>query len=70
MSIQYSNIPAPAELLGEGLLQGTFDTLREQGKKALIAYVTAGDPSLSDTEKIVLSLSGAGADVIELGIPY
>ena len=70
MSVQYSNTPLPTEGLGEELLQKTFDTLREQGKKALIAYVTAGDPSLDATEKIVLSLSGAGADVIELGIPY
>lgn len=64
------NTAVPTERLGEGLLQKTFDSLREQGKKALIAYVTAGDPSLEDTEKIVLSLSKAGANVIELGIPY
>lgn len=55
---------------GEQLLEQTLEGLRRQGKKALIAYVTAGDPSLMETEKIVLSLAEAGADVIELGIPY
>ena len=36
----------------------------------LIAYVTAGDPSLDATEKIVLAAAEAGADVIELGVPF
>jgi tryptophan synthase alpha chain len=36
----------------------------------LVAYVTAGDPSLEASEKIVLALSDSGADVIELGVPF
>jgi tryptophan synthase alpha chain len=36
----------------------------------LIAYITAGDPSLDATEKIVLAAAEAGADVIELGVPF
>jgi tryptophan synthase alpha chain len=36
----------------------------------LVAYVTAGDPSLDATEKIVLAAAEAGADVIELGVPF
>jgi tryptophan synthase alpha chain len=39
-------------------------------KKALITYITAGDPSLSVTEKLIYDLEKAGADVIELGIPF
>lgn len=35
-----------------------------------MAYITAGDPSLAATEKIVLALAAAGADIIELGIPF
>jgi len=36
----------------------------------LVAYITAGDPSLAATEKIVLAAAHAGADVIELGVPF
>jgi tryptophan synthase alpha chain len=36
----------------------------------LVAYLTAGDPSLDATEKFVLALASAGADVIELGVPF
>ena len=39
-------------------------------RKALITYITAGDPSLAVTEKLVYGLERAGADVIELGIPF
>ncbi|MFA5113400.1 MAG: tryptophan synthase subunit alpha [Candidatus Margulisiibacteriota bacterium] len=40
------------------------------GRKALITYITAGDPSLAVTEKLVFDLVKAGADIIELGIPF
>jgi tryptophan synthase alpha chain len=36
----------------------------------LVAYLTAGDPSLDATEQFVLALAEAGADVIELGVPF
>ncbi|MDI6732001.1 MAG: tryptophan synthase subunit alpha [Candidatus Margulisbacteria bacterium] len=41
-----------------------------QKHKALIAFITVGDPTLAQTEKLVLALEKAGADVIELGIPF
>ena len=44
--------------------------LKENNKKALITYITAGDPSLEITEKLVYVLDKAGADIIELGIPF
>lgn len=47
-----------------------FRKLRKAGKKAFIAYVTAGDPSLKLTKDIVLSLEESGVDIIELGIPF
>lgn len=47
-----------------------FDELRSRGELGLVAYVTAGDPSLAATERIVLALAAAGADVIELGVPF
>ncbi len=47
-----------------------FAALRESGELGIIAYITAGDPSLDATLKFVLTLAEAGADVIELGIPF
>lgn len=47
-----------------------FETLKKQGKKALIPYICSGDPSVEITEQLVYSLEEAGADIIELGIPF
>ncbi len=47
-----------------------FAELRDSGELGIIAYITAGDPSLDATHKFVLALAEAGADVIELGIPF
>jgi tryptophan synthase alpha chain len=47
-----------------------FDELRRTGELGLVAYLTAGDPTLEATERIVLALAEAGADVIELGVPF
>lgn len=51
-------------------IQERFRGLQEAGELGIVAYVTAGDPSLDATLKFVLSLSEAGADVIELGVPF
>ena len=51
-------------------LDTTFVNLKAKGEKALIAYIMAGDPSLQDTERLVLELERAGADIIELGVPF
>jgi tryptophan synthase alpha chain len=51
-------------------LDRTFAQLRQRGEKALIAYVMAGDPSLPETEELVMELEQAGADIIELGVPF
>lgn len=48
----------------------TLAGLRDRKSKALIAYIMAGDPTLQDTERLVLELEQAGADVIELGVPF
>jgi tryptophan synthase alpha chain len=51
-------------------LDRTFARLQQRGEKALIAYVMAGDPSLQETEQLVVALEQAGADIIELGVPF
>src|SRR5271169_6403242 len=47
-----------------------FAELRDSGELGIIAYITAGDPSLDATHRFVLALAEAGADIIELGIPF
>jgi len=51
-------------------LDQTFGRLKAKGEKALITYIMAGDPSLQETEQLVLELERAGADIIELGVPF
>ncbi len=48
----------------------TFAALKEQGRKALIPYITCGDPYPEKTVDIMLAMAEAGADVIELGVPF
>jgi tryptophan synthase alpha chain len=47
-----------------------FAALRASGELGIVAYITAGDPSLDATLRFVLTLAEAGADVIELGVPF
>jgi tryptophan synthase alpha chain len=47
-----------------------FAELRASGELGIVAYITAGDPSLDATPQFVLALAEAGADVIELGVPF
>jgi len=47
-----------------------FETLRAAGRKALIPYVTAGDPNPSVTVPLMHDMVSAGADIIELGVPF
>lgn len=47
-----------------------FDTLRQQGRRALIPYLMSGDPTPETTVPLLHALVAAGADLIELGIPF
>ena len=47
-----------------------FRALRDEGRKAFVAFVTAGDPSLERTVAVALDLEEAGVDVLELGVPF
>lgn len=47
-----------------------FKELRQKGRKAFIAYITAGDPSLRITERLIYALGESGVDILELGIPF
>src|SRR5262245_35201834 len=47
-----------------------FAALKEQARKGLVTFVTAGDPDYETSREILLGLPGAGADLIELGMPF
>ena len=51
-------------------LERRFESLRASGRKALVPFVTAGDPALAATVPVMHALVDAGADVIELGVPF
>lgn len=51
-------------------IDAKFHALRSAGKKAFIPFLTAGDPDLETTGNIVLAMEDAGADVVELGVPF
>src|SRR6202163_4755962 len=47
-----------------------FDNLKRDGRKGMIAYLTAGDPSPERTPALVAAMVRGGADLIELGVPF
>lgn len=51
-------------------IQSVFTELKAQGKKALIPYITAGDPHPDHTVPLMHAMVAAGADMIELGVPF
>ena len=51
-------------------IAATFAALQTSGRKALIPYITAGDPYADATPDILLAMAEAGADVIEIGVPF
>ena len=51
-------------------ISSTFDTLKANGEKALIAFITGGDPDMETTEKLILAMEEAGVDFIEIGVPF
>jgi tryptophan synthase alpha chain len=53
-----------------GRIGDKFEALRGRKEKALIVYLTAGDPSLSITKKLIFGLEKAGVDILEIGVPF
>ena len=51
-------------------IPATFEALKTRGREALIPFITAGDPSLEMTGPLMRALVEAGADIIELGVPF
>ena len=51
-------------------IRTTFEELRRHKRKALIPFIMGGHPSLARTSDLLLALQDAGADLIEVGIPF
>ena len=51
-------------------IEKTFKELKSRKEKALVMYLTAGDPDLDTTKKLLIAIEEAGADIIEVGIPF
>ena len=51
-------------------IERVFEALRKEGRKALVAYITAGDPDLETTRNLILAMEAAGVDIIEVGVPF
>ena len=56
--------------VGQSRLGATFARIRDRKATGLVTYVTAGDPDLARTEGILRTLDRAGADVLEVGVPF
>lgn len=51
-------------------IEKTFNKLKQNNQKALIPFITAGDPDLDTTKRLVIEMEKVGADIIELGVPF
>ena len=51
-------------------IANAFNKLKNNGEKALITFITGGDPDIETTENLILAMEEAGVDIIEIGIPF
>jgi tryptophan synthase alpha chain len=64
------NSVMPVAAQNSSRISRRFAELRESGEMGIVAYITSGDPSFSATLRFVIAMAEAGADVIELGVPF
>ena len=53
-----------------GRIEKRFRALKKEGRKAFVAYLTAGDPDLKTTAELIPALEAAGVDIVEIGVPF
>jgi tryptophan synthase alpha chain len=61
---------SPSVISSSDALASRFESLRREGRRGLVCYVTAGHPDLERSADLVRGLDEAGADVIEIGVPF
>jgi tryptophan synthase alpha chain len=54
----------------KGRIEKTFSDLKRKNEKALVVYLTAGDPDIETTYRLILSLAYSGVDILEIGVPF
>jgi len=59
-----------ADITGAARLEARFAALAKQDRAAFVAYIMGGDPDIATAQKLLDGLPGAGADLIELGLPF
>jgi tryptophan synthase alpha chain len=69
-SVDTGDVNAGGVRAGRNRIDAAFDRLRCSGGKGLITFITAGDPDYEATASLVLAMEQAGADLIELGVPF
>ena len=57
-------------MTNENRIDKKFSLLRDENKKALITFITFGDPDIETSKKLVLEMEKEGADLIEIGVPF
>ena len=57
-------------MTNENRIDKKFSLLRDENKKALITFITFGDPDIETSKKLVLEMEREGADLIEIGVPF
>lgn len=57
-------------VLNVGRIERKLQQLQEKGEKALVFYLTAGDPGLKETEELIRCLDRSGVDILEIGVPF
>ncbi len=70
MQIPLSKRGSLGDAFMTGRIERTFRDLKQKKEKALVVYLTAGDPDLQTTRGLILALEQAGVDVIEIGVPF
>ncbi len=53
-----------------GRIEARFAALQKEGRKAFVAYLTAGDPEMETTARLIPALEAAGVDIVEVGVPF
>jgi len=70
VGVNLMNSIMPVEAQNTSRISHRFAELRDSGEMGIVAYITSGDPSFAATLKFVIAMAEAGADVIELGVPF
>ena len=70
LAIQERQVPERERGADSGRIRARFDTLKAEGRGGLVTFVTAGDPDFETSAEILAGLPAAGADLIEVGIPF